>query len=143
MAGSVALQIPLGAWADRSDRWRAMRLCVACSLLGALLLPVLTPGGLFPSRALLAAVLFVWGGTAFGLYTLSLAVLGDRSSLAELAAANTAFVMVYEVGSISGPVLVGAAMDLTERQGLVAVTVTLCSVFLLFERRWRTKRPTS
>jgi len=143
MAGSVVLQLPLGAWADRSDRWKAMRLCVACSLLGALLLPVLTPGGWLPSRALLSAVLFLWGGTAFGLYTLSLAILGDRSSLAELAAANTAFVMVYEVGSISGPVLVGAAMDLAERQGLVAVTVTLCSVFLLLERRWRPGRPPS
>jgi MFS family permease len=140
MAGSVVFQIPLGAWADRSDRRRALRLCVACSLLGALLLPVLTPGGLMPSHALLTAVLFVWGGTAFGLYTLSLAVLGDRSSLAELAAANTAFVMVYEVGSISGPVLVGAAMDLAGRQGLVAVAVTLCSVFFLVDGHWRAGR---
>lgn len=140
MAGSVVFQIPLGAWADRSDRWRALRLCVACSLFGALLLPVLTPGGPMPSHALLAAVLFVWGGTAFGLYTLSLAALGDRSSLAELAAANTAFVMVYEVGSISGPVLVGAAMDVAGRQGLVAVAVVLCSVFFLVDWRWRAER---
>jgi len=140
MAGSVVFQIPLGAWADRGDRWRALRLCVACSLLGALLLPVLTPGGWLPSRALLAAALFVWGGTAFGLYTLSLAVLGDRSRLAELAAANTAFVMVYELGSISGPVLVGAAMDAVGRQGLVAVAVALCSVFFLVDRLWRAGR---
>ena len=140
MAGSVVFQIPLGAWADRGDRRRALRLCVACSLLGALLLPVLTPGGWLPRHSLLAAVLFVWGGAAFGLYTLSLAVLGERSSLAELAAANTAFVMVYEVGSISGPVLVGAAMDLAGRQGLVAVAVTLCSVFLLADRLRRAGR---
>lgn len=137
MAGNVVFQIPLGAWADRSDRWSALRLCVACSLLGALLLPVLAPDGWLPSKALLAALLFVWGGTSFGLYTLSLSLLGERSSLAGLAAANTAFVMVYEMGSISGPILVGAAMDLFGREGLVAVAVLLCGVFFLIDARRR------
>jgi MFS family permease len=134
MAGNLVFQIPLGWWADRTDRWTALRLCVACSLLGALLLPVLAPDGWLPSKPLLAAVLFVWGGTSFGLYTLSLAVLGERSSLAELAAANTAFVMVYEIGSISGPILVGAGMDLAGRNSLVVVTAAACTLFFLAER---------
>jgi sugar phosphate permease len=85
-------------------------------------------------------VLFVWGGTSFGLYTLSLALLGERSHLAELAAANTAFVMVYEVGSISGPILVGAAMDLAGRNALAAVTAAVCVLFFLAETRWRAGR---
>jgi MFS family permease len=134
MAGNLVFQIPLGWWADRADRWNALRLCVACSLLGALLLPVLAPDGWLPSKRLLAAVLFVWGGTSFGLYTLSLAVLGERCSLAELAAANTAFVMVYEIGSISGPILVGAGMDLAGRNSLVVVTAAACTLFFLAER---------
>jgi MFS family permease len=140
MAGNLVFQIPLGWWADRSDRWRALRLCVACSLAGSLLLPVLAPGGWLPSEPLLAAVLFVWGGTSMGLYTLSLAVLGERTSLAELAAANTAFVMVYEVGSISGPILVGAAMDLAGRNALAAVAAAVCALFFLAETRWRAGR---
>ncbi len=141
MGGNLVFQIPLGIWADRSDRWKVLRLCVACSLVGALLLPVLAPGGWLPSPGLLAAVLFVWGGTSFGLYTLSLALLGERSSLAELAAANTALVMVYEVGSISGPILVGAAMDLAGRNALAAVTAAVCLLFFLAEARWRAGRP--
>jgi MFS family permease len=140
MAGNLLFQIPLGWWADRSDRWRALRLCVACSLVGALLLPMLAPGGFLPSQSLLAALLFVWGGTSLGLYTLSLAVLGERSRLAELAAANTAFVMVYEIGSITGPVLVGAAMGLWGRNALAAVTAGLCALFFLGEIRWRCGR---
>jgi MFS family permease len=143
MAGNLLFQIPLGWWADRSERWRLLRLCVAISLFGALLLPVLAPGGLWPSRPLLAALLFVWGGTSFGLYTLSLAVLGERSSLAELAAANTAFVMVYELGSISGPVLVGAAMQLAGRDALAAVAAGLCALFFVAERRWQAGRARS
>jgi MFS family permease len=140
MAGNLVFQIPLGWWADHRDRWNALRLCVACSLSGALLLPVLAPGGWLPSEPLLAAALFVWGGTSFGLYTLSLAVLGERCSLAELAAANTAFVMVYEIGSISGPILVGAAMDAAGRNALAAVTAAACTLFFLAETRWRAGR---
>jgi MFS family permease len=140
MAGNLVFQIPLGHWADRSDRWKVLRLCVACSLAGALLLPVLAPDGWLPSERLLAAALFVWGGTSFGLYTLSLAVLGERCSLAELAAANTAFVMVYEVGSLSGPVLAGAAMELAGKEALAAVAAALCVAFLAAETRWRAGR---
>jgi MFS family permease len=140
MAGNLLFQIPLGWWADRTDRWAALRLCVAASLVGSLLLPVLAPGGWLPSRALLAALLFVWGGTSFGLYTLSLAVLGERSSLAELAAANTAFVMVYELGSFSGPILVGAAMHAAGRDALAAVAAAACALFLVAELRWRAGR---
>jgi MFS family permease len=137
MAGNLLFQIPLGWWADRSDRWMVLRLCVACSLVGALCLPVLAPGGPFPSEPLLAVVLFVWGGTSFGLYALSLAELGERSSLAELAAANTAFVMVYELGSISGPVVVGAAMGLSGRNGLAAVAAAVCVGFFVADARLR------
>ena len=140
VAGNLLFQIPLGWWADRGDRWSVLRLCVACSLAGALLLPVLAPGGPFPSPPLLSAVLFVWGGTSFGLYALSLAELGERSSLAELAAANTAFVMVYELGSISGPVAVGAAMDLAGRNALAAVAAAACVGFFLVDARWRAGR---
>jgi MFS family permease len=140
MAGNLVFQVPLGWWADRGDRWAAMRWCVAASLLGSLLLPVLAPGGWLPHRALLAGLLFVWGGTSFGLYTLSLALLGERSSLAQLAAANAGFVMVYELGSMSGPVLVGAAMHAAGRDALVAVTAGACALFLVAETRWRAGR---
>jgi MFS family permease len=133
MAGNVLFQIPLGWWADRTDRRRVLYLCVAFSLGGALLLPVLSPGGAFASEPLLAATLFLWGGTSFGLYTLSLAELGERSRLAELAAANTAFVMVYEVGSLAGPVIAGAAMGLAGRNALPALTAALCVAFFAIE----------
>jgi MFS family permease len=136
MAGNLLFQIPLGWWADRSDRWRVLRLCVGCSLAGAICLPVLAAGGAWPSERLLAAVLFVWGGTSFGLYALSLAELGERSSLAELAAANTAFVMVYEVGSISGPIAMGAAMELAGRDALAAVAAAACVLFFVADARW-------
>ena len=133
MAGNVLFQIPLGWWADRTDRRRVLQLCVATSLGGALLLPVLSPGGPLASEPLLAATLFLWGGTSFGLYTLSLAELGERSRLAELAAANTAFVMVYEVGSLVGPVIAGAAMELAGRNALPALTAALCAGFFAVE----------
>ena len=133
MAGNVLFQIPLGWWADHGDRRRILHGCVACSLVGALLLPVLAPDGAFASAPLLSATLFLWGGTSFGLYALALAELGERTRLAELAAANTAFVMVYEIGSLAGPVLAGAAMGAFGRDALVFFTASGCVAFFAAE----------
>ena len=67
-------------------------------------------------------------------------MLGERSSLAQLAAANTAFVMVYELGSVSGPIVVGAAMHAAGPDALAAVAAAACLALLLADTRWRAGR---
>jgi len=127
VAGNLALQLPIGWLADRTDRRTVLLACVAAGLVGAVLLPVLLPFG--PA---LWVMLFLWGGTTFGIYTCGLALLGERFSRAQLAGANTAFVMIYECGSASGPVIAGAAMDLVGRDGLVLTVGLASGAFLLF-----------
>jgi hypothetical protein len=101
-------------------------------LVGAVLLPALLPLG--PP---LWIMLFLWGGTTFGIYTTGLALLGERFPRAQLAGANTAFVMIYECGSVGGPVIAGAAMDLIGRDGLVLTVGLASGAFLLFGLRRR------
>lgn len=127
IAGNMVLQIPLGWLADRTNPRAVLIGCTAAGVVGVASLPFLLAQG-----PLLWIMLFVWGGTTFGLYTTGLALLGRRFPAAQLAAANTAFVMFYEIGSVTGPVSSGFAMDLMGRNGLV-VTVGAASVaFLLF-----------
>ena len=45
--------------------------------------------------------------------------------------------MVYEVGSLAGPVLAGAAMGLAGKNALVALTASLCALFFVAELRLR------
>jgi len=132
IAGSAALQLPLGWIADRVSRRALLLVCATAGVLGPALLPhaIAVPFLLWP-------LLFVWGGTVVGLYTLSLAMLGDRFQGGELARANAVFVMLYCAGSIVGPPLTGGAMDLVGNDGLAVVQIAFCTAFFLFAVRRR------
>jgi len=126
ITGSATLQLPLGWAADRISRRSLLMACATAGVLGPALLPHVVG-----SPLLLWPVLFVWGGTVVGLYTISLAMLGDRFEGGELARANAVFIMLYCVGSILGPPLSGGAMDLFGNDGLVVVQIVVCTAFFL------------
>jgi len=125
IGGNVLLQIPIGWLADLTGRRAALLASIFVSLLGALLLPLAIGSG-----AWLYPLLVLWGGTTFAIYTLGLGLLGDGAPPAQLAAANVALVMVYQIGSTAGPTLSGTAMDLIGPEGLVVV-VALAAAGLL------------
>ena len=77
----------------------------------------------------LAALLFLWGGLAAGIYPVALSMAGERFRGADLVAINAAIIISYGLGSLIGPVLGGVAMDLWNPQGLMAM---LALVFVLF-----------
>jgi predicted MFS family arabinose efflux permease len=108
-----------------------MLICTGGSLAGAMLLPFLGEVG-----PLLWLLLFLWGGLLFAVYTVALGLLGDRFPPAHLAAANTVFVMVYNIGSFGGPVAAGAAMDLWSADGMAA-TIGIAAALLLAATLWR------
>ncbi|MFZ5792018.1 MAG: MFS transporter [Pseudomonadota bacterium] len=126
-AGSLLMQWPVGWLADHWSRRGTLLACSAVSGAGAVLLPLLAG-----EPALLWPMVFVWGGVVFGVYTAALALLGERFPSTELAGANALFIMAYEVGSLSGPPLAGAAMDRVGPMGLPATIVAVAGSFLLF-----------
>jgi MFS family permease len=128
--GAIALQVPLGWLSDRFTRTAVLRLCGMVGLAGAtVLLAVRMPA------AWLYALLFVWGGVASGIYPVALSMAGDRFPPAQLVAANAALISAYGVGSLAGPALGGAAMDLWDPQGLIGLFVLLFALFLVATSR--------
>lgn len=111
--GSVALQIPLGMVSDRVDRRALLLVTSVTASVAAALMPLAAAHGIA-----LELVLLVWGGLCTALYTVGLGHLGARYAGGDLAGANTAFVICYNVGMILGPAVAGAAMDVAPRQGL-------------------------
>jgi MFS family permease len=105
LSGNILLQYPVGWLADRWRRERVMALCVAIAAAGQLLVPLLvaTPHLLWP-------LLILLGGAMGALYTLSLVLVGQRFRGADLTSANTAFVMTFPLGAITGPPYAGAVM---------------------------------
>lgn len=110
--GNVALQLPIGFLSDRVTR---LPLLSAIALISGgilLLLPSVTPlWGV-------AALLFLAGGISGGIYPLSLALIGERFTESDLAAANGAVVALYSIGLIIGPPLTGLVIDALGSAGL-------------------------
>ena len=112
IAGNIVLQYPIGWLADHAPRRAVMVGCAALTALGSLLLPVAF------DTLFLWPLLFVWGSTAFGVYTLAMTELGDRFSGAMLLAGSAAFAAMWGLGGILGPPLGGAAMEAFGPDGL-------------------------
>lgn len=122
--GNATFQIPLGLVADRMDKRRLLARIALVGGVGALALALLTPWPLA-----FATLLVAWGGLVSGVYMVALAEIGTRFSGAELAAANSGFVMLYAGGMLIGPPALGLAVDLAPRFGLFA---GLSAVFALY-----------
>jgi len=124
LAGNVILQLPIGRVGDRLGRQRVLALCAGVCVLGPILL-----SAVMGVSWLVWPLLLLWGGTMYGFYTQGLALLGESYAHAELADANTVFVVVYCAGGIVGPSLGGFAMDVWPPNGLL---VFLSAAPLLF-----------
>ena len=116
VAGNIVLQYPLGWLADAIGYRRVMLMCGLVCIIG----PVLATKCL-SLPVLLHLTLFAWGGCAWALYTIALAELGNRLRHGNLAAANAAFVIAYEVANVFGPPAAGAASDFWPEHGLMVM----------------------
>ncbi|EJL57434.1 MULTISPECIES: MFS transporter [unclassified Rhizobium] len=136
--GNVIFQIPVGLLSDRMKDKRPLLAAMAfMGLIGSLMLPVLVH-----SWILMATVLLFWGGCVAGLYTVGLSHLGSRLTGSDLAAANAAFVFCYAVGTVAGPQVIGAAIDVAGNNGFAwaiagffGLYALLSAVRLLFLRK--------
>jgi MFS family permease len=131
-AGNLLLQIPIGWLADRVPRRHVLLGCAVVGVVGAALLPFV-----LKQPMLLWPLLFIWGGTVFAFYPVALSLLGQNVPVNQFASANASFIVFYELGSISGPVVGGVAMDLMGPQGLpLAVgAVALAFIAMVFWER--------
>ncbi|NQV44996.1 MAG: MFS transporter, partial [Rhodospirillales bacterium] len=74
-------------------------------------------------------LLFFWGGCAWALYTVGLAMLGERFQGGTLAASNATFVVAYEIANIIGPPAAGFALDTWENHGFMVFMGTAAAIY--------------
>jgi MFS family permease len=129
--GNVALQIPFGVLSDRMDRRRILFVAALLGTVAALLIPAAAGNALG-----LGALLFVWAGLTGSFYTVGLAHLGARFSGSDLVSANAAFVLLYNVGLVVGPPVVGLSMDVDPPDGF-AWSIAGFSALYLVVVGWR------
>ncbi len=132
--GNLVLQWPIGWMADHFDRRAVL---AGCALSSALLVATVTL--LDPHDFAILGVLLLWGGISFGIYTVGLALLGQRFQGGDIARANAAFTMVYTLGGLVGRPIAGGAMDALGRSGLTLTVaffyaVAAAAALLAFHR---------
>lgn len=125
MIGAILLQLPIGWLADKMNRMRLVRILAGGAALGALAWPLA-----LNSTILTYALLFFWGGAFVGVYTVMLAVVGDRFQGTRLVGIYAAMGLTWGLGALLGPVLAGLAMEWT-RHGLAYFAFLSCFAFLL------------
>lgn len=118
--GGIALQLPLGWLADHTAR-----VGVVLGLAAAfIVLSMALPAALAHTLAA-GALAFVLGGVILGFYSVGLGLIGEEVAADDLASANAAFILLYQAGSIAGPIASGAAMSQAPVEGFVASVVVL------------------
>jgi MFS family permease len=124
--GNVLFQLPVGYVSDLMSRRKLLIFISVFGLFGALILAFAQACGL----VLFCGLLVVWGGVVGSFYAVALAHLGSRYQGAELASANAAFVMLYSLGMLTGPPIVGLGMDVFGPSGFFFSAAALLAVYL-------------
>jgi len=119
------LLVPFVGWlADKTDRRHVMAGCGLVCVLAASLLPLIRSVNAWD-----LALVLVWGGAISSIYAVGLAHLGASYRGAALASANSAYAILYALGTMVGPSTGGLAMDLWNPHGLVLVLALIPAIF--------------
>ncbi len=118
LGGGVILAFPVGWAVDRFDRHKIVAGLALISMISSVAMHLS-----ISHQWILYLVLFLGGGVTYGVYTAGLSLLGRRFQHRGMAAANAAFVMVWEMGTMSGGPLAGSAIALFGPAGFPGVMV--------------------
>ena len=123
LIGSILLQLPIGWLGDRMNRLLLVVILAMVSTAGALIWPAAL------THAWLAyPLLFVWGGAFVGIYTTTIAILGDRYKDGELVSVYALLSIAWGLGALAGPLIGGLAMEISPH-GLPIFAALACGLF--------------
>lgn len=134
--GGVFLQLPLGWLADHMQRHKLLLSCIVLTLVGFAVLPELI------TRPIVGPVFaFTLGGIEGMIYVLGVILLGQRFRGAELAAASVLYTGMWGAGTMIGPLLVGAGMDVLGDAWMTRLIagIYLCYLPIFFIGRFRSQ----
>lgn len=123
--GNTVLQFPIGWLADHFRKRAVMAGCGIVTAAASALIPASfgTP--------LLWPVLIVAGAASAGIYTVSLAELGDRFSGHELVTGTASFSTMWGTGALAGSLIAGWSFEAFGPDGLPYTLAAIFAVFLL------------
>ncbi len=126
LVGGVMCQPLIGVMLDRFNKRILMNLAVIITFICPIVFSFY-----LDNFYVMAVSCFIWGGAASGLFSISLTMLGERYSASQVAGATAILVMVFECGSLAGPVVGGRIMDMFGPMGFIYTITSFTFLFLL------------
>ncbi len=123
--GGVVLQLPLGWFADHMHRYRLLLLCLIVTMIGFLILPKVVSYSVGSPM-----FVFALGGVEGMIYALGVILLGQRFRGAKLAAASVLYTSMWGAGTMLGPAIVGAGMDIFGDNSMPYLIAAIYAVYL-------------
>ncbi len=131
MVGGTILQWPLGWLSDRIDRRIVIAACAAAAIATGLGLAFWEPPA--PWMGLVLAILH--GGVMMPIYALCIAHSNDFAPNGELVEVSSGLLLLYGLGAVLGPVILGPVMENYGAGSLfvmISVTFTALALFALY-----------
>jgi MFS family permease len=136
LIGIIVSQVPVAWLADRFSRTGTLLACYAATGVALTVMPFCGPS------AWLVTALLVAGACSTAFYPLGITLLGERLPPAALARGNARFLTFNCLGSLVGPAVAGATMDLFGKralfisgQGAILLVLATWGVQRIMERR--------
>ncbi len=129
--GGIAFQFPIGHLSDRVPRRRVIFGCASAGVIIMLVAATLAPGS--PSMYL---AVFLFGGILFPMYSLSISHINDVLDREQMLGAAAAFMFIFGVGAIIGPIVTAFVMDRFGSNGFF-LTIALYYLPVAVYALWR------
>lgn len=126
--GGALLQWPVGHLSDRYDRRGVLIVVSVLTAVAAGLVAFVVIQG-HPGLVVAASV---YGGLMFSLYGLCVAHTNDHLDAGQVLEATRGLLLIYGAGALSGPLLVGGAMEFIGAVGLPVVSAATAGLLALF-----------
>lgn len=130
--GGAALQIPIGRFSDKYDRPRVLIVVLILAAIIAAVIPIAA------NQILMYGLYFFWGGLAFSIYPLAVAMLIDQLHPDEIVSGSSDMLVLHGIGCVFAPMLSGGIMTLIGGFGLqiyIALVLASLAAFALYRRR--------
>jgi MFS family permease len=134
--GVILSQYPIGWISDRFDRRTIIMLL---SFLAAVFCAVTLAGGYYVTRLMLISLVTAFGVVSLPIYSLVIAHANDHLQKEQVLGASAKLVLLYGVGSIIGPILVGFIMRNIGGDGFLIYMIMVHAGLALFAL-WRRHR---
>jgi MFS family permease len=136
--GVILSQYPIGWISDRVDRRTIIMLL---SFMAAVAAAMTLAGGIYLSRLLLISLITAFGVISLPIYSLVVAHANDHLGKEQALGASAKLVLLYGVGSLVGPILVGNLMRRIGGEGFLIYMIAVHAALAAFAFWRRMKRP--